>query len=307
MARLTWRSTLVEGRPASYGQGGAGRPVVFIHGWALGQRPYRRALDELVRRDLAVLAPVLPGFGDTADLPVAERSLRGYADWVARFLEAVGVEGPVEVVGHSFGGGVAVQLAHDHPQLVSALVLVNSIGGSAWQAAGGAVRSMAERPLWDWGIHFPADLWPGRQIRNVLPVVLSESVPNLVRHPATFVRMADVARKADLTDELAELNSRGLPVVVLWGRQDRIITPASLASLCEALGGAEPVTVPGAHSWMLADPRAFGEVMTNVIEVARQAAGISGPAAEVPSLAARRVRRRPPPAGPTAGTRRTAG
>lgn len=266
--RFAWRSVTVDGRAASYGEGGSGPPVVFLHGWALGQRAYRRALIRLVRRGMAVLAPTLPGFGDTAELPATRRSLEGYAAWVAQFLEAVRADSPVTVVGHSFGGGVGIKLAHDHPELVGGLVLVNSIGGSAWES-GGAVRSMAQRPIWDWGIHFPADLWPVGQIRHVLPVVLSESVPNLFRHPSTFVKTADLARKADLTSELGELKRRRLPVVVLWGHRDRIITSASVDSMCAALGGARPVTVDGSHSWLLADPEGFGEVMTNVLDVAR--------------------------------------
>ncbi|HZT64901.1 MAG TPA: alpha/beta hydrolase [Acidimicrobiales bacterium] len=274
---LTWSRTVVQGRAASYGHVGSGSPVVFLHGWALGQRAYKSALRRLALRGMAVLAPALPGFQRTAELPTQSRSLAGYAQWVADFLDALCVTEPVLVVGHSFGGGVAIQLAHDHPGRVSSLVLVNSIGGSAWSSSGSVVRSMAERPLWDWGIHFPADLLPGRQLRRVLPVVLSESVPNLVRSPLTFLKVADVARKADLSEELEELRRRDLPVVVVWGSRDRVITRESVDALCDALG-RERVTVPGGHVWMLADPDAFGEVMTNVTAVAA-AAGEPSPAA----------------------------
>ncbi|HET6966113.1 MAG TPA: alpha/beta hydrolase [Acidimicrobiales bacterium] len=288
---LVWSITNVAGRPAAYGRAGDGPPIVFLHGWALGLRAYRRCLGEMARQGMSVLAPALPGFGGTAELPGSERSLAGYAEWVAEFLETLGAEGPALVVGHSFGGGVAIRLAHDRPELVRGLVLVNSIGGSAWESGGGTLRSMAERPLWDWGIHFPADLWPAGQIRRVLPVVVSESVPNLLRHPSTFVKVADVARRADLSEELAELNRRRLPVVVLWGRRDQIITRASVDALCDALGGAAPVTVAGGHSWLLADPAGFGEVMTNVVQLADEARNLPSRAAapaSAESLAARR-------------------
>ena len=53
--------------------------------------------------------------------------------WLDDFLRAVGVEEKVVVVGHSFGGGVAMRFAHDYPERVRSLVLVNSIGGSAWK------------------------------------------------------------------------------------------------------------------------------------------------------------------------------
>src|ERR1700688_4955798 len=150
---------MVQGRVALYGTAGQGLPVLFLHGWGLGQHAYKRALKRLVHLGCQVFAPALPGFGGTADLPARDLSFAGYASWVAEFLEAVGVDEPVFAVGHSFGGGVAIKLAHDYPDKVRYLVLVNSVGGSTWSSAGSRVRSMAERPLWDCGIHFQEDLW----------------------------------------------------------------------------------------------------------------------------------------------------
>jgi pimeloyl-ACP methyl ester carboxylesterase len=268
--RLTWHRTTVDGRAALYGVGGAGLPVLFLHGWALGQHSYKRALKRLVHLGCRVYAPALPGFGGTPGLPPADFSLVGYAKWVAGFLDAVGVNEPVLLIGHSFGGGVAIRLAYDFPSHVRSLVLVNSIGGSTWTSAGSRVRSMAERPLWDWGLHFPGDVFPLPQLTRVLPVLLEDALPNAVRNPRALWTVAQLARKADLTPELEELKQRRLPVVVLWGNKDRIIPRASFDALCRALG-ADGEIVAGNHSWLLADPDAFGEVITNVVEVAKLA------------------------------------
>jgi pimeloyl-ACP methyl ester carboxylesterase len=264
---LDWKETEVDGRPAVYGEAGTGAPALFLHGWGLDHKAYKRALSRLVRAGLHVYAPALPGFGGTAGLPRSSNGLRDYADWVAAFLDAVGAESRVLAMGHSFGGGVAVVLAHDHPDHVRALVLINSVGGSAWAHSGSTVRSMAERPLWDWGIHFSRDLFPARQARRVLPVILSEGLPNLVRDPRSFWRAAGIARRADLTAELDVLRRQRLPVVVLWGQRDKLVTRDSFDDLCRALGNPDVVTVPGNHSWLIADPDAFGEVMTNVLDV----------------------------------------
>ncbi len=268
---LDWKQARVDGRAAEYGEAGTGAPALFLHGWGLDHKAYKRALSRLVRAGLHVYAPALPGFGGTAALRGGSASLRAYGDWVASFLDAVGVEDPVLVMGHSFGGGVAITLAHDRPDLVRALVLINSVGGSAWAHSGSSIRSMAERPLWDWGIHFPADLFPARQVHRVLPVIISEVVGNLVRDPRSFWRAAGIARRADLMDELDTLRRRRLPVVVLWGLRDQLITRDSFEDMCRALGDPDVVTVPGTHSWMLADPDAFGEVMTNVLDIVDRA------------------------------------
>jgi pimeloyl-ACP methyl ester carboxylesterase len=296
---LVWRQAKVGGQVALYGAAGNGLPVLFLHGWALGQHSYKRALKRLVHLGCEVFAPALPGFGGTHDLPSRELSFAGYASWVAEFLEAVGVDEPVFAVGHSFGGGVAIKLAHDHPDKVRYLVLVNSVGGSTWSSAGSRVRSMAERPLWDWGLHFQEDLWPLRQFSRVLPVILEDAIPNLVRNPLALWKVANLARRADLTVELEELKRRKLPVVVLWGEQDTIIPRASFDALCAAIGSDGEV-VAGRHSWLLADPDAFGEVMTNAVAVAQLARTLEEAELEKGAgggLARRLARRIPRPRG----------
>jgi pimeloyl-ACP methyl ester carboxylesterase len=266
---LVWKRTTVDGRTALYGVAGEGVPVLFLHGWGLGYHAYKRALKRLVMLGCRVYAPALPGFGGTADLPAQHFSFEGYADWVNCFLDVMEVGEPVIVVGHSFGGGVAIRFAHDFTERVRTMVLVNSVGGSAWSAGSGVVkaRQLADRPLWDWGIHFPADILLPRQLAKVLPVVLEDALPNLMRNPRAIWRVANLARSADLRPELEELKARHVPVVVLWGDKDRIIPRASFDDLCATIGQQGEV-VPGNHSWLLSDPDAFGEVMTNIVQVA---------------------------------------
>jgi pimeloyl-ACP methyl ester carboxylesterase len=259
------RATTVQGRIANYGTAGSGPPVVFLHGWGVDDRAYGPALRELASAGVRVVAPALPGFGGTSALLGEHRSFTGYGAWLAEFLDAVGVDEPAVVVGHSFGGGVAITLAHDHPARVRGLVLVNSVGGSAWKK-GSTLRSMAERPLWDWGLHLSRDLLPIRQLTRVLPVLATEAVPSVVRDPVAVWRAARIARTADLTAELEELRDRGLPVVVLWGTRDRVIPEASTDALCEALN-VRPRTLSGGHVWLITEPDRFTELLTNVFSL----------------------------------------
>jgi pimeloyl-ACP methyl ester carboxylesterase len=270
-SRFTWQRLGTGGRTYYFGIAGSGSPLLFLHGWGLGYRAYRHSLQKLADRGAGIIAPALPGFGGNPGLPAEELSFAGYSRWVHGFLDALGLDEPVAVVGHSFGGGVGIRFAHDYPDRVRSLVLVNSVGGSAWGHRGSTLLSLAERPLWDWGIHLPLDLLPVRQLTRVVPVILEDMVPNVMRDPMSLWRVSGLARQADLTVELEELRGRGLPIVVLWGKADRVLPRASLESLCAA-AGIDPdqvVTVPGKHTWLLADPRAFGEVMTNVAGLAR--------------------------------------
>jgi pimeloyl-ACP methyl ester carboxylesterase len=266
---MQWKRTWVGDGAAFYGVLGDGLPVLFLHGWALGHHTYRGVVQRIAAQSCRVVAPALPGFGGSDELPARRFGLTGYAAWVADFAASCAPDDRFVVVGHSFGGGVAIKLAHDHPHLVRSLVLVNSIGGSSWNK-GGVLTSIARRPLWDWGLHFPGDILPLPQATRVLPVVLEDMLPNLVRNPRALYRVAQLARRADLRPELEELKQRRLPVTVLWGSRDGIIPRESFEALCVAVG-AKGRVIDGSHSWLLADPDHFGEVITNDLEVAKMA------------------------------------
>ena len=295
--------TWVQGKPAAYSMAGAGMPVVLLHGWALAQHTYRRVIEEIAEQGCMVIAPSMPGFGGSGDLKGDAFSISGYAKWVADLLDVLEIEEPAVLVGHSFGGGVAIKLAHDMPKRVRSLVLVNSIGGSAWRN-GRTLRSIGERPLWDWGLHFPSDVWPVRQATRVLPVMFEDLVPNLVRNPRAIVRVANLARRADLRVELERLRDRGLPITILWGTRDGIIPRESFEALCVA-SGVEGTVVEGSHSWLLADPQHFGEVITNDVRVAQAARDLERGLEHtkqrglrrVPTLRRRKASAVPPPEG----------
>ena len=263
------RRTFVQGRAASYSVAGEGLPVVLLHGWALAQHTYRDVIQTIAAQGCQVIAPALPGFGGSAELPGKSFSLGGYARWVADLLDSLEIEEPAVVVGHSFGGGVSVRFAHDFRHRVRSLVLVNSIGGSSWRS-GGDVRSITERPMWDWGLHFPGDVWPIRQATRVLPVIAEDLLPNLFRHPRALVKVANLARRADVRTELEALRDSGLSISIIWGTRDGIIPRESFEALCVA-SGVEGTVVEGSHSWLLADPQQFGEVITNDVRIAQAA------------------------------------
>lgn len=262
---LRWHRTTIDGRAVFYGETGEGPPAVFIHGWGLNARTYARALPLMARAGARVIAPALPGFGRSDPLP-GTYTWEKLAHWLDRLLEHAGVDEPAFLIGHSFGGGVATATAIWHPERARSLVLVNAVGGSVWKQGRSGERLLADRPLWDWGMRLPTE-WIRKDYRRMLPVVARDFLANALTNPRSLARAATLARTADLREELTQLADRGLPVTILWGNQDRVIPQATFVAMCEAAGATGDVISEGGHSWMLADPEGFGELVTNSLTV----------------------------------------
>ncbi|HEV2886679.1 MAG TPA: alpha/beta fold hydrolase [Jatrophihabitans sp.] len=117
-----------QGRLLSYQDlGPVDAPVVLlIHGMVSDSTTFSRAAEQLAERGHRVLAPDLLGHGDS-DKPADCYRLEDFADSLVALLTELDARA-VTVVGHSFGGAVAMQLAYDHPDLVRRLVLVSAGG-----------------------------------------------------------------------------------------------------------------------------------------------------------------------------------
>src|SRR2546422_3792502 len=105
--------------------GGAGVPVVLLHGLSAGATTWVEVIDRL-HPSHHVVALDLPGHGASGP-PPAGAKIEWYADAVAAGMAALAAS-PAVVVGHSFGGQVALRLAQRHPEDVRGLVLIGPSG-----------------------------------------------------------------------------------------------------------------------------------------------------------------------------------
>jgi glycine cleavage system regulatory protein len=178
----------------------------------------------------------------------------GYADWVALFMFELGIEEPALVIGHSFGGAVAIKLARDHPSLVRYLILLNAVG------------SGTRRYPWDWAAGFAREFWPVPQALEMMQAMRSDFAPNLVRNPVGVIRAGLVARDIDLRTEMTDLRMLDVPVLALTSDRDRVIPLSAFETVCGTLG-ADSRVVSGGHAWLLVDPDAFDEVLASTIDI----------------------------------------
>ena len=255
---VSWRAVVVDGAVVRVMEAGEGDPLLFLHGWGLSPRAYADGITLLTAAGIKVIAPSLPGFGGSDGLALSRQDLPAYATRIGRLLDVMGVDVPAFVVGHSFGGGVALQLATDRPEQVRALTLVNSIGGAPGRRAG-----LVDASWLRWALGAVGELGP-RGFARAVPSMARDFVPNLLRKPVTLALTARLALTASLADQAAELIARDLPVLFIWGDEDRIIAPGALADITSAL---PTQVIHGHHGWLLTEPDEFATLLRNALVV----------------------------------------
>jgi pimeloyl-ACP methyl ester carboxylesterase len=121
-----FRRITVDGMSTQYLEAGTGSPLLLLHGHEQCATSWRWVIPALARTH-RVLALSLPGHGDSAPAVGGYAPGRDLAPFVAGFLDTLGV-GPLDLVGNSVGGAVALRLALADPRRVRTLTLVDSAG-----------------------------------------------------------------------------------------------------------------------------------------------------------------------------------
>lgn len=241
-------------------QGEAGPPVLMIHGASANAREFTWSLAPRLATSHRVFMVDRPGHGHSERLDGAE-TLEVQAAQAAGVLKALSAGEKAVIVGHSFGGAVALRLALDHPDLVESLVLLAPVshdwggGGEAWYnkyAGHGLIGPLFTRlvPI----------VGPG-QVRGGVTNVFSpqpapegyfeKSAIGLLFRPSNFAANArDVnALQTELAAQQVRYDEIKVPTVVFSGAKDTVISPPlHVGKLKHQVDGLELVKLPeGGH------------------------------------------------------------
>ena len=253
------------------GHGRGVTPVVLLHGLYDWHRTWKH-VDEALAQDRRVLVPDLPGHGQSGR-PDASYALAWYARVVADWIAALGLE-QVDVVGHSFGGGVAQMLLLECPRRIRRLVLVASGGlGREIRAALrlASVPVVVEsfgQPFMGFGTRLALRARDGFTKQDIEELAAMNAEPGSARAFARTVR--DIIdwrgqRRAffERAHELADLP----PIAVFWGDHDKVIPIAHGKAFVEALDGVVFVPFEGCGHYLHRErPEAFARALRGVLD-----------------------------------------
>ncbi len=255
----TMPCTQANGIRINYEVGGSGQRLVFISGTGGDLRNRPNAFDGPLVAEFEVLSYDQRGLGQT-DKPAVECSMADYADDAAALLDVLDW-GTGPVMGVSFGGMVAQELALRYPEKVTAVVL-------ACTSAGG--EGGASYPLQDL-----ADLDPEARLARHLALSDVRRTPQWqAANPERWLQLAEIARRAqrsdrdqggaarqlqaraghDTWDRLAQLE---MPVLLAGGEYDGIAAPANMAAMHTRIAGSELTMFAGGHLFLVQDKSAY--------------------------------------------------
>jgi pimeloyl-ACP methyl ester carboxylesterase len=276
---LELRELTLHGHRIAYRQAGNGPVVVLIHGITSDSRTWRRVMPYLARR-FTVIAPDLTGHGGS-DKPKGDYSLGAHASALRDLLAALGHD-RASFVGHSLGGGIAMQLSYQFPERCERLVLVDSgglgRGVSMLLRAATLPGSELVLPLLAASRLLDAGRLAGGLLGR-LGLRAGTDIEEIARGHAT---LADAGARTAFVQTLRSVVEPGgqrvnaanrlylaerMPLLVMWGEHDSLIPVAHAHETHELLPSSRLEVFPeSGHFPQLDEPERFIDVLGAFID-----------------------------------------
>jgi pimeloyl-ACP methyl ester carboxylesterase len=267
---------LIHGRRLAYQEaGGEGPTVLLVHGITNSSRTWAPVTERLAGLGLHVLAPDLPGHGDS-QRQRGDHSLGAHASILRDLLSVLDVE-RVTIVGHSLGGGVVMQFSYQFPEAVERMVLVSSggLGREVSPAIRAATLPFAEQVI-GIGASQPitraaglvggalgrVGIKPGGDFEEIMEGL--SSLSDRERREA-FVRTARSVisprgQRVAATDKL--YLAADLPTLLVAGERDSVIPAKHTVAAGElAPGSRVEIFEESGHFPHLEEPRRFADLL----------------------------------------------
>jgi len=238
---------------------GSGRPLLFLHP-SIGIDPAAPALDHLGKAGMRLIAPSHPGFGHS-DLPPSFTTVDDLAYFYLDVMDALDLRGAV-VAGVSFGAWLAAEIAVKSTERIAKLVLADAVGIRVSDDPATSdiadIFAMPEKEFIALAYHDPA-----KGARD--PALPEDRLWVQARNLESTARFAWAPYLHDPKLK-GRLHRIGVPTLLLWGAQDKIVTPDYGRAYAAAIPGAQFATIEGAgHFPHIEQPEAFASKVLSFV------------------------------------------
>ena len=239
---LEQHSIEVKGLRIEYLEGGKGDPLVLLHGFGANKDNWTR-IGKYLTPHFRVIAPDLPGFGESSPDPGGDYSIRIQAERVKAFVQALGIKS-FHLGGNSMGGNIAGVYASSYPTDLKSLLLIDP-GGVASSEPSEMSRRLKEgnpNPLiaenvrdYDRLLDFVFVKRPFIP-RSIKRVLIQEAIEHQPLNRKIFQQL-----RSSVDVEPLEVLLKDMPVrtLVVWGRQDRVLHVSGAKILASVMPNAK--------------------------------------------------------------------
>ncbi len=236
---------------------GEGEAILILHGWGSSIKSWEKVVERL-SKSYRVIVPDMPGFGGT---PPPEKAWHGkdYENWVLSFIKSQNLKIPIIFVGHSFGGGLAMKIAIDHPELVDKLILI------------GAARLYVKKSIYKRIVSQIAKF--GKKIERFIPFVdvVRRVFYKFIVRERDYTRVSGVMKetfvnviKEDLTAHIHKIKA---PTLIIWGSRDTATPLKNAHFLEETIPDSRLEIIKGAgHVLHLEKPEKLSEIILDFLK-----------------------------------------
>lgn len=243
----------------------AGPALVLVHGFPLDRRIWSPQVDFFAPTH-RLIPPDLPGFG-VALHEKSIQTLEDYAKWLLAVLDGLGV-GSFVLGGHSMGGYIAFAMHRIAPERLAGLALIATRAAADSPETAATRETNAQKALAE-GPGFLADamlpkLFAGDPPAAHVPTV--RSMIKISKSAGVATALRAMASRPDATPQLATLK---IPVLVIAGRQDKIVPAAESEAMAKAIPGARLVWAEkSGHMPMLEEPDLVNRELLDLVKLA---------------------------------------
>ncbi len=246
----------INGLRVNYKIAGNGQPVLILHGWGGSSDSWLSVQRILAENGYQVVAPDFPGFGKSVT-PPEPWGVKEYNDFILDFVEELKL-GEFFLIGHSFGGRIAIKFAIQYPERIKKLILCDSAGIKP--KPGFKTRIIFWLSRIGNAIFTPKHLQRFKDsARNLFYIFLRNR--DYVKANGTMKKTIKKVLDEDLLSDLSKIKTNTL---IIWGKADKMVPVRYAYIFKEKIENSKLEIMPKiGHSPHLEEPEKFSKILTS--------------------------------------------